>query len=204
MNKKSLFIVVLITLMFVTFLLGACKDAPEQQPNNDVIVISQQSFSIDQYKTHMVFAQNPDGTNASGVSWSTSNSSVATVENGIVYGVGEGIAIITATRGSCSVSCTVTVASSNVYPILTLSQTTARIKLTSELHVGVSLIFDGVEVTEFSVVCSSSNDGIACAIYDNGYIEILTASVGTAKITVTAEYMGMCVTDYISVEVICL
>lgn len=42
------------------------------------------------------------------LSWSTSDSSVATVSNGVISAVGLGTATITATCGSCSATCTVT------------------------------------------------------------------------------------------------
>ena len=43
------------------------------------------------------------------VSWSSSNNDVVTVENGVVKAVGNGTATITATAGSCSATCEVTV-----------------------------------------------------------------------------------------------
>lgn len=48
----------------------------------------------------------PDG---SSVTWSTSNSAVATVSSGTVTGVDPGTAVITATNGDASASCVVTV-----------------------------------------------------------------------------------------------
>ena len=44
-----------------------------------------------------------------GVNWASSNASVATVSNGVVTGVKAGVAVITATAGAYSASCTVTV-----------------------------------------------------------------------------------------------
>lgn len=46
-----------------------------------------------------------------GVIWTTSNSGVATVAGGVVTGVRAGVAVITATAGTYSASCTVTVTS---------------------------------------------------------------------------------------------
>lgn len=46
-----------------------------------------------------------------GVIWTTSNNSVATVNGGVVTGVRAGVAVITATAGAYSASCTVTVVS---------------------------------------------------------------------------------------------
>ena len=49
------------------------------------------------------------GTEASSITWNTSNESVATVDNGTVTGVAKGTATITATSGDYSAACTVTV-----------------------------------------------------------------------------------------------
>lgn len=46
-----------------------------------------------------------------GVTWRSSNASVATVSGGVVTGVNAGVAVITATAGAYSASCTVTVTS---------------------------------------------------------------------------------------------
>lgn len=54
----------------------------------------------------------PEGRSAADVAWSTSDASVATVSGGVVTGVGEGVATITATLDGVSVQCTVSVSAS--------------------------------------------------------------------------------------------
>lgn len=58
--------------------------------------------------TTVTAATTPAG---AGVIWTTSNSGVATVADGVVTGVRAGVAVITATAGAYSASCTVTVTS---------------------------------------------------------------------------------------------
>ena len=56
------------------------------------------------------------------VTWRTSNSSVATVKDGVVTAVAAGTAIITATAGDCSASCVVHVGNFNGITITSLEQ----------------------------------------------------------------------------------
>ncbi len=64
----------------------------------------------------------PDGQD---VAWSSSDASVATVENGVVTGVAEGTAIITATYGGKTATCEVTISKIAVTNISISRQTIA-------------------------------------------------------------------------------
>ncbi|WP_022760595.1 Ig-like domain-containing protein [Butyrivibrio sp. AD3002] len=106
--------------------------------------------------------------NAANVKWSSSNDQVASVNNGLVTAVGVGSAVITASAGKTSVSCTVSV------PQFTISQTSATINYGQTLTLTVS----GAS----NVTWSSSNEAVATV--SGGVVK--SVDDGSAVITATA------------------
>ena len=119
----------------------------------------------------------PDDDYAPTVTWSSSNSSVATVDEwGIVTAVGAGNAVITAHAGNASATCSVRVVEHTV----TLDQSSATIPLYSTLQLNATVTPpDGYEPT---VVWSSSRPGIATVTQDG-----LVKGYMTGTVTITAR-----------------
>ncbi len=120
----------------------------------------------------------PDDGYAPQVTWSSSNPSVASVDEwGTVTGMGPGEAVITARAGSASATCRVKV----VQHTVTLDKSSASIQLYSTLQLNATVTpHDGYEPT---VVWSSSRPGVATVTQDGlvkGYM------TGTATITARA------------------
>lgn len=120
----------------------------------------------------------PDDGYAPHVTWSSSNPSVASVDEwGTVTGMGPGEAVITARAGSASATCRVKV----VQHTVTLDKSSASIQLYSTLQLNATVTpHDGYEPT---VVWSSSRPGVATVTQDGlvkGYM------TGTATITARA------------------
>ncbi len=132
-----------------------------------------------------------DTTDAKTVTWSTSNSKIATVKDGIITAAGSGSAVITAKVGTKTASCNVTVVS----PLqnITLSDKTLTLVKGEERILEVS--YDPVDTTDAKTVTwSTSNDKIATV--KDGVITAagsgsadITAKVGTktAVCSVTVE-----------------
>lgn len=122
----------------------------------------------------------PDDADDKTVTWSSSNASVATVDNGKVTALKEGSATITAKAGDKTATCAVVVAK-KVIPAesIELNKTTlALIKGASETLVATVKPDD----TTFEVTWSSSNDAVATVEQDG----IVTA-VGGGEATITAQ-----------------
>ncbi len=119
----------------------------------------------------------PDDDYAPQVTWSSSNSSVATVDEwGIVTAVGAGNAVITAHAGNASATCSVKVVEHTV----TLDQSSATIPLYSTLQLNATVTPpDGYEPT---VEWSSSRPGIATVTQDG-----LVKGYMTGTVTITAR-----------------
>lgn len=133
------------------------------------------------------------------ISWSSSNSSVATVSTGgRITGVKSGKATITAkTHNGKTASLTVTVKanSSPVVPVqsVRLSQTTGKVKAGAKLKLTATV--SPSNATNKTLSWSSSNTNVA--VVDNG--TVIGRAVGTAKITVRSNN-GKSATATITVE----
>lgn len=85
------------------------KETTTTVNQNPSISLSAYVVSLSQGEAQKVIPTLPDGYSESDLKWSTSDSSVATVSNGVITGVSEGSAIITVTtkdgsyKGQCNV-----------------------------------------------------------------------------------------------------
>lgn len=124
---------------------------------------------------------NPSNATDKSITWSSSNPSVATVNNGKVTAVGTGNATITATAGGKSASCTVTVSEANVAVTgVTLSQTTLTLNPNGSATLTATV--NPANATEQAVTWSSSNPSVAAV--NNG--KVTAVGAGSATVTATA------------------
>ena len=150
--------------------------------NATAITLSQNNASLHVGETVTLTATvTPDNTTNKAVTWKSSNTSVATVENGKITAVALGEATITATTAdgtNLSASCKVTVEPTKVTSI-TLSKNTAS------LHVGETVTLTATvkpdDATDKTVTWKSSNDAVATV--DNG--KVTAVALGEATITAT-------------------
>ena len=136
------------------------------------------------------------------VAWSTSNSSIATVDaSGVVTAIAEGTATITVTTNDGGEIATCSVSVSNPAPSTDIDVTGVVVSLTTlSLEVGqtgsLSVTVTPATATNKAVTWSSSNPGVA-TVDASGVVTAIAA--GTATITVTTADGGM--TDRCSVTV---
>lgn len=126
----------------------------------------------------------PENASNKNVTWSSSNASVATVDNGVITAVAPGSAVITVTTedGGKTASCAVTV-KARVYPVtgVTLDKSSAELVVEETLMLTATIIPDNA--TNKNIIWSTSN--FAVATVQNG--KVTAVSPGTAVITVTTE-----------------
>lgn len=120
------------------------------------------------------------------VIWSSSNTAVATVNNGVVTAVGEGTAVITVATedGGKTATCEVTVSLGAIIPVEGVSLDTTSLNMT-KIGQSAQLIatVTPANATNKNVTWSSSNTDVATV--ENGVITAVGS--GTAIITVTTE-----------------
>lgn len=126
----------------------------------------------------------PENATDKAVKWTTSDSGVVRVSNGIVTSVGEGTANITAAAGGKSASCTVTVknAEPEFIPVDSVTLNRESLELKVDETFTLTALIAPSDATETEIIWNSDNASVA-TVADG----IVTAvGVGTANITATA------------------
>lgn len=130
----------------------------------------------------------PEDATDKSVTWSSEDETIATVEDGVVTGVGAGIVnIIATTANGKSAACEVTV--TDVW----LSKTTLNLKVGGETTLTAAVKPDFIMTKD---VTWDSSDGNIVTV-DDGKVKALAA--GTAEITVTAGHNGETATCTVNV-----
>nr|WP_288302310.1 Ig-like domain-containing protein [uncultured Anaerotignum sp.] len=126
-----------------------------------------------------------DATNKN-VTWSSSNSEVATVDNGVVTAVSAGEAIITVTTedGAKTATCKVTVNAPQTVPVTGVTLDKAELTLEKGSTGTLKATVEPQNATNNTVTWSSSNEEVA-TVDQHGTVTAVRA--GTATITVTTE-----------------
>ncbi len=115
------------------------------------------------------------------VTWKSSNTSVATVDsNGKVTAKSAGSATISATAGSFTANCSVTV----VVPVVSVSLNKTELTLEKGKNATLTATINPSNATDKTVTWKSSNTAIA-TVDQNG--KVTAAEVGSAVITVTTN-----------------
>ena len=126
----------------------------------------------------------PDNSTNKNVSWKISNTSVATVNNGVVTALKAGTATITVTTedGGKTATCQVTV-NARIYNVESVSLDKTNIRLTEGDSETLTATVYPDNATNKNVSWKSSNTSVATV--NNGVVTAIKA--GTATITVTTE-----------------
>ncbi len=130
----------------------------------------------------LAYTISPENATNRNATWSSSNESVATVENGVINAISIGTAVITVTSedGSKTAHCNITVLPVEVESI-SLNKTTASLIIGEEETLTYTVY--PRTATNQNAVWSSSNESVATV--ENGVVNAI--SVGEAVITITSE-----------------
>ena len=144
------------------------------------ITLDQNSVTIEEGKTAILTATvNPEDASDKNVTWSTSDASVATVENGTVTAVKEGSATITAKAADKTAECKVTV-SKKVIAVTSIELNKSSLELKKGDSETLSATVKPNDATDKTVSWSSSDASVA-SVDQNG--KVTAVKSGTATIT---------------------
>lgn len=181
--------------LLAAFTLTACSDDESEPPIVAVesISISPSSISLERDKTYQLQAEvTPKETTEKKVSWSSSDTQVATVsENGLVTGVNRGTATVTATAGGKSATCQVTV----TWEVQSVTVSPATLTMTK---VGETTQLTATVAPEGAgeAVWSSSNEAVVTVSPEG-----LVTAVGQGTATITATAGEKTATCEVTVEI---
>ncbi len=170
-------------LLLCFALIAAC--GPKEDPVIAVTGVSldQSSLTLDIGGTaNLTATVSPSNATNKAVSWSTSNQSVATVNNGTVTAVAAGTVTITATAGGKSAICSVTV-NKKVTPVSSLTLDKTEISLVEDESLTLKATVSPSNAEDNTVNWSSSDSNVA-SVDQSGNVTALRT--GTATITAAA------------------
>ena len=147
------------------------------------VTLNKTSLALTEQETFQLAATvSPDNATDKTVTWSSSNTAVATVSsNGLVTAVQEGSATITAKAGDKTATCTVTV-SKKVIPVTSVTLNKTSLTLTEQETFQLSATVSPDNATDKTVTWSTANAAIA-TVSENG----LVTAVAEGSATITAK-----------------
>lgn len=177
---KRLIHLLIIPLVFVLVL--SCGEGIKTEPQKMVtsVTLNQLSRTLVVGETVTLSATvSPSDAPDKTVSWSSSDVSVATVNNGIVIAVSEGVTTITASCGGKSASCVVTVLKKTI-PVSSVTLTPASLTLIQGESTTLAFSVSPADATDQTATWSSSNSSIVTV--EDGKVTAIRE--GTATISV--------------------
>ncbi|WP_173275166.1 hypothetical protein [Paenibacillus sp. NEAU-GSW1] len=198
-NVRKWLAATLALTLFMTAIAGTAAYAAEETVTNmqfsydsadyDTASSSIKVFVEDNKVELLVYATTSSSTIQKDVTadttWKSSNTANVKVEKGVLTGVGQGSATISATYKGTTISIKAT--SSYVYSSVTLMQNDATAAATKDVELGQSLEFtlkgDSEDITDDAVWSTSSS---SIATVENGVVTL--KGIGTA--TITAKHKG--------------
>lgn len=175
--------------------------APEQVAVTGM-TLEKKSIEVEKGKTETINAIiTPENATRKGITWTSSNTNVATVTNGVVKGISAGTATITATTkdGGFTDTCEVTV-TQNAVTGIRISEKLIDLGMENKKQITATVMPD--DATDKSVEWTSENPEIA-TVSDNG--TITGKSYGRTVITATTTdggYTAKCVVRVKPIDVV--
>lgn len=194
MRKKKLILTVLALTLVATSALVGCKKkdqntdpVPPAVTNEVSLDAEQMTMIIGEEKPLVASYTNQDGAT---LTFTSSDESVVKVdEYGRLTALKEGTATITATYGTASDTCIVTVGLNGLLPLLQLNNVTSDvlyIEQTTQLDLSGSVLFNGNTYTDVALSYAVAGDA---GIVENGVFK--PSKAGTAEITITGTWRGI-------------
>ena len=189
----------LFILLFWTMIVvcNSCTEEPASVCVSSVTLDSTSMTLVEGDSQTLIATISPSNAENQKVLWSSSNSSVATVKEGVVTAIKPGSATITVKSddGGKTATCEVTV-NAKVYPVTSVSLSKSSATLTEGDEFTLTATINPSNATNKNVSWKSSNTSVATV--SNGKVTAVKA--GSATITVTTEDGGKTATCEVTVN----
>lgn len=200
--KVTLFVILLSLVCALGLVACGQKDTPQTPTEPMTVTLSKTTLDLERHEEFTLIATVNNGSGT--VYWSVDGTAVA-CSDGVVRGVSEGKATVTATCGDASATCAVTVTDTGDVPLLTVDRTTMQLQSGSSLTVNAQITYKGNPVTTGVLIWESGNTEVIAVtpIAGTNSAEIKAVNgMGKAYVTVSGSYNGVDVSERIEVEVV--
>lgn len=210
-KKLSLLLAILLALSVGAVATACTEDQPTPKPDDpidnpdkdkddeeEVSIYMTEELTVKMYDSEAIL-YTVIGSEKSPV-WVSANEAIAVVDaNGVVSGVSVGETTITATIGSVSASCKVTVKKSDAYPTLVLKQTDAMPRVGGSVSLNADVRFNGALQQNVTFAWASENEAIATVSTDG---VVTGVSAGKTNVVVSTTFNGVYLEEVIEITVV--
>ena len=205
MKKRKIAIVSMFVAAILcgTLWFAGCKkndDPPAPDGPKDTITISAEEIRLDLHESAELSAVSALGNT---IEWENSAPSVAVYENGRVFAVSEGTAVLTAKSksGDASASCNVTVYNSHSAPVLTTSTDSVRLVEGDTYTLILTTRYKDKEVNGVAYETKITGEAVSVTEKASGEFTVKAEKSGEAEIEITAEVYGVTLYAKVRAEV---
>ncbi len=208
MKKLTSILFTIAMCLCLAFAVSAC--GPTEEPPAVTVTLSKTTIAMDVYDKATLTATVENSENS--VTWSSSNTAVATVEDGLVKALSVGEAVITASvSDSAKATCVVTVTNSGTVPVLQINgQSTGEVSISidaeEEFVLPVQTLWKGLPIDETVqyawTLSENATDGIATVETVSTGAKFKGVEYGKTQFTVSATVRGTLLVRTVDVTVV--
>ena len=159
------------------------------QPVSSITLNAKEMTLVEGTSAQLEADVQPENASDKSITWDSSDNEVATVEDGNITAIKEGTAIITATAGKKTASCTVTVTKAFI-PVSSISLSQTSLEMVKGEKVTLTVAIEPEDATDKTVSWTSSNDDII-TVDNTGMVHAIGG--GAARVTAVAgEQSAFC------------
>lgn len=170
---------------------GTTVEPPPEPTVEKTVSLSESSYVLDRYESFTLTAavKDKDGNPLSdAVTWSSDNTSVVTVDSGLVEAKGVGSATVAAKVGDAVATCVVEVEDTGAQPVLDVGDDTVELIVGASYTVGAAVMYKREERPDAQITYTVKDPSIV-TVDSTG--KITATKFGKTDITVTANWRGI-------------
>ena len=203
--KRFKLAILLMSVIMAIAAFGGCNDTPDPDLPPDggseiSVVLDKNSATVDMYDT-VTLSATVKGSSGN-VTWQSLDGTIASVEAGVVTGVGVGETKIIAAVGEAKAECTVTVVKSSQLPSVAIGYDSINLLVGDKFDVTPVTTWKGKTVAaEYEWIAEEGKDHAKIEQGENGLYSIEAVSAGTVRYVLSASAVGEVVTASLTVTV---
>lgn len=193
----------LLLLLSSTFVLASCGGGDASSTVQEAsITLTQTSLTLEAYQETTIeyTLKNVEGT----VTWTSSNPTVATVDNGKISTLKAGTATITAAVGDVSATCEVTVTALAQAPRLVMSDLQVSVDKDQTYGIDAYVLYKDEQVaSNLEATLKDGEDATVASItYSNGKLNVTGNAYGQATFVIHTKALGITLSQLLKVQVV--